>query len=66
MKIKDTPKVDRPREKLAKFGTEFLRDQKLLAILLGSDTEGKNVLEVAKDILSKFSKRRCRQTSDLI
>jgi len=58
MKIKDTPKVNRPREKLAKFGAEFLRDQKLLAILLGSCIEGKNVLEVAKDILSKFSRKK--------
>src|SRR3990172_12759940 len=58
MKLKDTPKVDRPREKMAKYGPEFLKDQELLAILLGTGTEGKNVLEVAKEILSKFSKKK--------
>ena len=58
MKIKDTPKIDRPREKLAKYGPEFLKDQELLAILLGTGTEGKNVLEIAREILSKFSKKK--------
>ena len=58
MKIKDLPKFDRPREKLAKYGPEFLRDEELLAILLRTGTEGKNVLKIAKEILSKFSKKR--------
>jgi len=58
MKIKDTPKVDRPREKLAKYGPEFLKDQELLAILLGTGTEGKNVIEIAQQILAKFSKKK--------
>ncbi|TSC94292.1 MAG: DNA repair protein RadC [Candidatus Berkelbacteria bacterium Athens1014_28] len=58
MKIKDTAKVDRPREKLARYGSEFLKDQELLAILLGSGIAGKNVIEVAKQILSKFSKKK--------
>ena len=58
MKIKDTPKVDRPREKLAKYGPEFLKDQELLAILLRTGTEGKNVIEIAQQILAKFSKKK--------
>lgn len=28
--IHDLPKIDRPREKLAKYGTEFLKDYELL------------------------------------
>lgn len=56
-KIKDIPKVDRPREKLAKFGTEFLKDSELLAILLRTGIEGKNAIEVANQILSRFSKK---------
>jgi len=31
-KIKDIPKVDRPREKLIKSGAKFLKDYELLAI----------------------------------
>jgi len=58
MKIKDMPRIERPREKLAKFGSEFLHDNELLAILLGTGTKSKNVLQIAKEILSKFSKKR--------
>ena len=57
-KIKDLPKIERPREKLVRFGAEFLKDNELLAILLRTGTEGKNVLEIAKQILSRFSKKK--------
>ncbi len=33
-KIKDIPKIERPREKLEKYGLEKLKDAELLAILL--------------------------------
>ncbi len=46
VKIKDIPKVDRPREKLIKSGPKFLKDHELLAVLLSTGTEGKNVLEI--------------------
>ncbi len=58
MKIKNIPKIDRPREKLAKYGVDKLKDHELLAILLGTGTKGKNVLEVAQDILSNFPKKK--------
>ena len=57
-KIKDIPKVDRPREKLIKSGPKFLKDHELFAILLGTGTKGKNVLEIAQDILSNFPKKK--------
>jgi DNA repair protein RadC len=57
-RIKDLPKSERPREKLSRYGAEFLKDKELLAILLGTGTEGKNVLSIAQDILSRFSKKR--------
>ena len=55
MKIKDLPKIDRPREKLEKYGPEKLSNPELLAILLGSGQKGINVVELSKRILSKFS-----------
>src|SRR3989344_5968940 len=55
MKIKDLPKVDRPREKLEKYGSERLSDSELLAILLRTGSEGINVIELANKILKKFS-----------
>jgi len=58
MKIKSLPKIERPREKLAAKGPQNLKDGELLAILLGTGIEGKNVIEVAKQILNKYSKKR--------
>jgi len=57
-KIKDLPKVERPREKLVSKGVENLKDEELLAILLGTGIEGKNVLDLARQILNKYSKKR--------
>jgi DNA repair protein RadC len=54
MKIKDLPKIDRPREKLEKYGPEKLSNSELLAILLGLGAKGKNVVELSQDILKKF------------
>ena len=58
MKLKLLPKIDRPREKLIVKGPQNLKDEELLAILLGTGVEGKNVIEVAKQILNRYSKRR--------
>ncbi len=53
-KLKDIPKLERPREKLVKYGSQFLGNSELLAILIGSGYQGKNVLQLAKDILVKY------------
>ena len=55
-KIKDIPKVDRPREKFLKKGPEALSKSDLLAILLGSGIKGKNVQKLAQQIIKKFGK----------
>ncbi|CAC9436701.1 UPF0758 family protein [uncultured Gammaproteobacteria bacterium] len=55
-KIKDLPKVDRPREKLLKKGSNALSKTDLLAILLGSGIKGINVQTLAKTIITKFNK----------
>ena len=54
MRIKDLPKIDRPREKLEKYGPERLSNSELLAILLRTGGQGINVVELAKNILKKF------------
>jgi DNA repair protein RadC len=58
MKLKNLPRIERPREKLIAKGPANLKDEELLAILLGTGIEGKNVIEVAKQILNKYSKKR--------
>ena len=52
----ETAPVDLPRERLARFGVEALRDCELLAILLGTGYKGRRVTEVARRILEDWSK----------
>ena len=61
MKIKDLPKIERPREKLIAKGAENLKDKELLAILLGTGVEGKNVLELSDQILEKYPLKKILQ-----
>lgn len=55
-KIREMPKIDRPREKLIRYGPEKLTTTELLAILLRSGKKGENVLELSNKILKKFKK----------
>ena len=53
-KIKDKPQSDRPREKFIKNGPESLSKSDLLAIMLGNGIKGKNVQELASNIIKKY------------
>ena len=55
MKIKDMPGVDRPREKLEKYGPERLSDAELLAVLLRTGGRGLNAVELAATVFKNFS-----------
>lgn len=63
MKIKDLPKVDRPREKLIVKGTSALKKDELLAILLRTGIKNKNVIQVARDILVKYGDKKLLEAS---
>jgi len=56
MKLKEVPSVDRPREKLEKYGVNRLNDSELMAILIRTGIVGKNVVELSKQILKKIKK----------
>ncbi|NQV00260.1 MAG: DNA repair protein RadC [Parcubacteria group bacterium] len=58
LKISEIPLVDRPREKMKAKGAQNLKDAELLAILLGTGYQGKNVIELAKSILSKYPRKK--------
>jgi DNA repair protein RadC len=62
-KIKDLPKFERPREKLIKKGAKALKKEELLAILLRTGLKGKNALEIANDILIKYSDKKLLDAS---
>ena len=53
-KVKELPVDDRPREKLTLRGAQSLSDAELIAILLRTGTKGKNVIQVAQELITKF------------
>ena len=61
MKIKDLPRIERPRERLMKYGPEKLTSAELLAIILGSGKRGVNVIELSKKIIKQFSQEKLPQ-----
>ena len=54
MPLKDLPPDARPREKLLARGAASLSDAELLALLLRTGIEGKNVVALAQEIVNSF------------
>ena len=54
MLLKDLPQEARPREKLLSRGPAALSDTELLALLLRSGIPGKNVLQLAQELVDRF------------
>ena len=49
--LRDMHKDDKPREKIITKGVEALKNDELLAILLGSGVQGKDVRKLSKEII---------------
>ena len=62
--MQNWPKQNRPREKLIQQGAESLTDAELLAIILRTGTRGKNVIELAQELLNHFGGLRQLLASD--
>lgn len=56
-KLKDIPKIDRPRERFLEKGPDALSKSELLAILIGSGMKGKNVKQLSEQIIRKFGSK---------
>jgi DNA repair protein RadC len=54
MTLRSLPAKERPRERLARYGGEGVSTIELLAILLGSGTQERSVLELAAEVLRHF------------
>ena len=52
--IAEMDRLERPREKLARYGPEKLSETELLAILLRTGTRERGVMDLAEDILRDF------------
>jgi DNA repair protein RadC len=49
--VKELLPFDRPREKMKKNGAQALSNIELLAVIIGSGMQGRDVFAVSKDIL---------------
>jgi DNA repair protein RadC len=54
IRIKDLPKNERPRERLAELGAEALRHAELIAILLRTGMKGRSAIQIAEQLLHQF------------
>lgn len=54
MPLKGLPADARPREKLLQRGPTALSDAELLALLLRTGVQGKNVIQLAQELVDKF------------
>ena len=54
MRLKDQPRSERPRERLAEHGPDPLSASELVAILLRTGLKGTNVLEVARQLVKRY------------
>ena len=52
--VRDLPMDERPREKLLKYGSSYLSNTELLAILLRTGMKDKSVMRVAEEVLAHF------------
>lgn len=52
--ITELPKTERPRELLFEHGPEYLSDQQLIAIILGSGSKGNDVMKLSDAVLSLY------------
>lgn len=53
--IREIPEMERPRERLVKYGAEALADYELLAIILRTGTKDETVLEVARNLTMQLN-----------
>ena len=53
-RISDMAESERPRERLAKHGTQVLTNAELLAILLRVGVQGENAVELGRRLLNEF------------
>ncbi len=61
--IRDLPRIERPREKLIKYGANRLSNIELLAIILRTGKKGESVLALANRFLRKISLEKIAEFS---
>ena len=52
MVIKDMPVMERPREKMIRYGQEALSNAELLALIIGTGTRDVSAVHLAEEVLA--------------
>lgn len=52
MNIRELPETERPREKLMRFGQQHLSNTELIALLLGTGSQGESAIGLAENLLA--------------
>lgn len=63
--VRDLPKAERPREKLAERGPQALSMAELLAVVLGVGTRGEEILSLSRRILREYGERAVTEQRDV-
>jgi len=62
-KLSDLPSIDRPREKLVRYGTGKMRTSELLAIILRTGARGLSAVEIGERLLRRYGGKGLAQMS---
>lgn len=62
-KINDLERLEKPREKLQRYGAGKLKDYELLSILLRTGYKNNDVLKVSKEVLDRFDINKLKNIS---
>jgi len=57
IKLKELPEEKKPREKMVKYGPDFLKIPELLSIILNTGYRDENVLELSHRIIKEYGSR---------
>jgi DNA repair protein RadC len=64
-RIRDLPEEEKPREKLRKYGPASLRNDELMAVILGKGTRREGILELSKRIMSQYGEQAIFSRGDV-
>lgn len=66
LRIRDLPEEEKPREKLRRYGPTSLKNDELMAVILGRGTRKEGILEISKRIISQYGDQAALSQGDVV
>lgn len=66
LRIRDLPEEEKPREKLRRYGPTSLKNDELMAVILGRGTRKEGILEISKRIISQYGDQAVLSQGDVV